>query len=182
MPTTLLPRRVIGRLREALGIGEGLPGRVRLHTVTLTRWVAVVGQLVAILFVDLFLGIRLPLGALLPAVGLSAAVNLAFARLFQGGQLAAGAQRRPDLRLRCRPAVLPPGADRRGPEPVRRADRAARGTGGQHLADARHRGAHGADPSRHRPSGAPRRPLAVARRGFESAGTLRVGGWAGAQP
>lgn len=52
------------------------PGRVRLHTLAVLRWVAVVGQLFTILFVDLSLGIDLPLPALLPAVLLSALINV----------------------------------------------------------------------------------------------------------
>ena len=58
------------------GFGEGAPGRVRLHTVSLIRWVAVIGQLFTILFVHFSLGIALPLATLLPAVALSALVNL----------------------------------------------------------------------------------------------------------
>lgn len=59
------------------GLVDGSPGRVRLHTVSLIRWIAVIGQLFTILFVHFSLGISLPLAALLPAVGLSALVNLA---------------------------------------------------------------------------------------------------------
>jgi two-component system sensor histidine kinase RegB len=65
------------RLRDLAGITDGTPGRVRLHTVSLTRWVAVIGQLFTILFVHFSLGIALPLAALLPAVALSTLVNLA---------------------------------------------------------------------------------------------------------
>ena len=63
-------------LAELTGFAEDTQGRVRLHTVSLIRWVAVIGQLFTILFVHFSLGIVLPLGALLPAVALSAAVNL----------------------------------------------------------------------------------------------------------
>ena len=67
----------LGRmLAELTGFAEDTQGRVRLHTVSLIRWVAVIGQLFTILFVHFSLGIVLPLGALLPAVALSAAVNL----------------------------------------------------------------------------------------------------------
>jgi two-component system, sensor histidine kinase RegB len=66
-----------GRLSDLGGFASGAPGRVRLHTVSLTRWVAVIGQLFTILFVHFSLGISLPLMALLPAVALSALVNLA---------------------------------------------------------------------------------------------------------
>ena len=65
-----------GWLRDLAGLGRGEPGRVTVHTLTLTRWVAVVGQLFTILFVHFSLGIELPLQALLPAVLLSALVNL----------------------------------------------------------------------------------------------------------
>jgi hypothetical protein len=38
-------------LRDLAGLRRGEPGRVTVHTLTLTRWVAVVGQLFTILFV-----------------------------------------------------------------------------------------------------------------------------------
>ena len=63
--------------RDLGGLIGGAPGRVLLYTLTLTRWVAVIGQLFTILFVHFSLGIRLPLAALLPAVVLSALINLA---------------------------------------------------------------------------------------------------------
>ncbi len=70
----------LGRqLTDLTGFGDDAPGRVRLHTVSLIRWVAVVGQLFTILFVHFSLGIALPLVALVPAVALSALVNLALA-------------------------------------------------------------------------------------------------------
>lgn len=65
------------RLAALSGFGEGTPGRVMLHTVSLTRWVAVIGQLFTILFVHFSLGIALPMAALLPAVALSAVINIA---------------------------------------------------------------------------------------------------------
>lgn len=71
------PVSLTRRLQALSGFGEGTPGRVMLHTVSLTRWVAVTGQLFTILFVYFSLGIALPIGALLPAVALSALVNLA---------------------------------------------------------------------------------------------------------
>ena len=71
------PRSLPRRLAEISGFGDGAPGRLMLHTVSLTRWVAVIGQLFTILFVYFSLGIALPLAALLPAVALSAFVNLA---------------------------------------------------------------------------------------------------------
>src|SRR5690606_25202139 len=63
-------------LAELTGFAEDTQGRVRLHTVSLIRWVAVIGQLFTILFVHFSLGIALPVAALLPAVILSALVNL----------------------------------------------------------------------------------------------------------
>ena len=49
---------------------------VRLRTLILIRWVALSGQLVSILVVHFWLGLALPLGPLLGAVALSAAINL----------------------------------------------------------------------------------------------------------
>ena len=68
-------RALARRLAALTAFAEGAPGRVRLHTVSLTRWVAVTA-LFTILFVDFSLGIDLPLAALLPAVALSALVNV----------------------------------------------------------------------------------------------------------
>ncbi|MCB1885122.1 MAG: ActS/PrrB/RegB family redox-sensitive histidine kinase [Geminicoccaceae bacterium] len=72
------------------GRGSGPParesGHLRLHTVSLMRWVAVVGQLFTILVVHFSFGIRLPLAALLPAVGLSALLNVVLHRGQGGGQ------------------------------------------------------------------------------------------------
>ena len=67
------------RMPDLTGFRDGAPGRVRLHTVSLIRWVAVIGQLFTILFVHFSLGIALPLAALIAAVALSALVNLALA-------------------------------------------------------------------------------------------------------
>ena len=67
------------RMPDLTGFRDGAPGRVRLHTVSLIRWVAVIGQLFTILFVHFSLGIALPLAALISAVALSALVNLALA-------------------------------------------------------------------------------------------------------
>lgn len=64
------------RLRELTGLDGSLPGRVTVYTLTVTRWVAVVGQLFAVLFVHFSLGIQVSLAALLPAIGLSAFLNL----------------------------------------------------------------------------------------------------------
>jgi two-component system sensor histidine kinase RegB len=64
------------RFLARIALDSAQAGRVRVHTVTVMRWVAVVGQLFTILFVHFSLAIPLPLGALLPAVGLTAALNL----------------------------------------------------------------------------------------------------------
>lgn len=72
----------MGRIAELLGLSaEG--GRVRLHTVAVMRWVAVVGQLFTVLFVHFSLGVRLPLAALLPAIMLTAAINLALTSTYR---------------------------------------------------------------------------------------------------
>jgi len=52
------------------------PGRIRLRTLTLIRWVGVAGQAVAILVVHFGLEYRLPLLACLLVVGASAVINL----------------------------------------------------------------------------------------------------------
>jgi two-component system sensor histidine kinase RegB len=59
--------------RFIVGTGER---RARLRTLTLIRWVAIVGQGFTILLVDLSLGFNLLLAPLLAAVALSAAINL----------------------------------------------------------------------------------------------------------
>jgi two-component system sensor histidine kinase RegB len=70
------------RLRLARGLGalaallRSDQGRVRLHTLAVARWVAVVGQLFTVLLVHFSLDIKLQLAALLPAILLSAVVNL----------------------------------------------------------------------------------------------------------
>lgn len=62
------------QLAGLLGAAAG-SGRIRLHTVSLMRWIATGGQLFAILFVHYSLDIRLPLLAMLPAVALVALAN-----------------------------------------------------------------------------------------------------------
>ena len=74
--------RIGGWLRDLTGLAtEG--GRVRLHTVVVMRWVAVIGQLFTLLFVHFSLQIDLPLTLALPAVLLTGAINLALARAFR---------------------------------------------------------------------------------------------------
>jgi two-component system sensor histidine kinase RegB len=62
-----------GLARFLVGTGER---RARLRTLTLIRWVAIVGQGFTILLVDLSFGFKLPLIPLLAAVALSASINL----------------------------------------------------------------------------------------------------------
>lgn len=63
-------------LRSLRGDGARRGGRMRLRTLVLIRWVAIVGQAFTILFVKHGLGFDLPQGMLLSAVVLSALVNL----------------------------------------------------------------------------------------------------------
>src|SRR3546814_17477862 len=51
-------------------------GRVRLQTLVLLRWTAIVGQLLAILFVHFGLDFRLPLLPALGVVGVSALLHI----------------------------------------------------------------------------------------------------------
>ncbi|MGE3143008.1 MAG: sensor histidine kinase, partial [Hyphomonadaceae bacterium] len=53
------------------------PARVRLRTLILLRWLAVIGQLAAVLFVQFALGFKLPLAAALTAIAVSALLNVA---------------------------------------------------------------------------------------------------------
>ena len=57
-------------------VRRGPGGRVQLRTLVMIRWVAVLGQLAAVLVVQFGLGYNLPLAEALAAIGLSAAVNL----------------------------------------------------------------------------------------------------------
>jgi two-component system sensor histidine kinase RegB len=59
-------------------------GRVRLRTLILIRWVAIVGQLFAILFVRFSLGFPLPLAPVLTVVAASAVVNVWIQRSRRG--------------------------------------------------------------------------------------------------
>ena len=59
-------------------------GRVRLRTLILIRWVAIVGQLFAILFVRFSLGFPLPLTEVLTVVAASALVNIWIQRRRRG--------------------------------------------------------------------------------------------------
>ena len=68
-----------GRLAGSL-LGRVLTGsgerRVRLRTLTLIRWIAIIGQAFTVALVHFSLEFRLPLGPLLGAIGLSALINL----------------------------------------------------------------------------------------------------------
>ncbi|MFN4164448.1 MAG: ActS/PrrB/RegB family redox-sensitive histidine kinase [Ferrovibrio sp.] len=55
---------------------DQMSGRVRLQTLVLLRWIAIVGQLLAILFVHFGLNFRLPLLPALGIVGVSALLNI----------------------------------------------------------------------------------------------------------
>ncbi|MAG97345.1 MAG: ActS/PrrB/RegB family redox-sensitive histidine kinase [Alphaproteobacteria bacterium] len=52
-------------------------GRVRLYTLVMVRWIAVLGQLSAVLFVHYGLDFSLPLGLALAAIGASVLLNVA---------------------------------------------------------------------------------------------------------
>ncbi|MBI1186177.1 MAG: ActS/PrrB/RegB family redox-sensitive histidine kinase [Alphaproteobacteria bacterium] len=52
------------------------PGRVRLETLILIRWLAIIGQSAAVLFVEFGLGLSMPLGPALAVIAMSAWVNL----------------------------------------------------------------------------------------------------------
>lgn len=61
---------------EAVALASGGTS-VRLHTLGVIRWLAIVGQALAILFIHYGLGLRLPIDAALGVIGISALVNLA---------------------------------------------------------------------------------------------------------
>jgi two-component system, sensor histidine kinase RegB len=65
------------RATGAKGIHRPAQGRVRLLTLVLIRWFALVGQLLAILIVKFGMGFDLPLTLALAAVGASALLNVA---------------------------------------------------------------------------------------------------------
>src|SRR4051812_35825464 len=58
-------------------IATAIDGRVTLRTLILIRWVAIAGQFIAILTVHFGLGLNLPLGPALAAIGASVLLNLA---------------------------------------------------------------------------------------------------------
>jgi len=85
---------------RAAGAGNGAMGGpargwVRLQTLVLIRWLAVAGQLLAILSVHYLMGFKLPVGLALAAVGASALLNLAVSLRYS-----------PSTRLQNREAAL----------------------------------------------------------------------------
>jgi two-component system sensor histidine kinase RegB len=60
------------------------PG-VRVQTLVLLRWSAILGQLLALLIVGLWLGYPMPWGPALAAIGASVTVNLALSALYRWG-------------------------------------------------------------------------------------------------
>lgn len=63
-------------LNPEMRLGEGESGRVRLQTLVLLRWLAIAGQLVAVLLVSIGLNFPLPLGMCLLAILASAGLNI----------------------------------------------------------------------------------------------------------
>jgi len=74
LPAAQADGGLAGSLRRAL-VGSG-ERRVRLRTLTLIRWIAIVGQAFTVALVHFSLEFKLPLGPLLGAIGLSALINL----------------------------------------------------------------------------------------------------------
>jgi two-component system sensor histidine kinase RegB len=64
------------RLGPHLSAADEPAGRVRLQTLVLLRWIAIIGQLLAILFVHFGLNFKLPLLSALGVVGISALLNI----------------------------------------------------------------------------------------------------------
>ncbi len=64
------------RLGSHLSAADEPAGRVRLQTLVLLRWIAIIGQLLAILFVHFGLSFKLPLLPALGVVGISALLNI----------------------------------------------------------------------------------------------------------
>ncbi|MFO1067417.1 MAG: ActS/PrrB/RegB family redox-sensitive histidine kinase [Geminicoccaceae bacterium] len=76
-PGSALVLRLGSSLRSLAAMFHRDQTHVSLHTLALARWVAIIGQAFTLLLVHFSLDIPLPLAALLPAVGLSALINLA---------------------------------------------------------------------------------------------------------
>jgi two-component system sensor histidine kinase RegB len=73
---TALLDRLRDRLGPHLSAADDPAGRVRLQTLVLLRWIAIIGQLLAILFVHFGLNFKLPLLPALAVVGISALLNV----------------------------------------------------------------------------------------------------------
>ena len=65
--------------RDARVLVDPVDSRLRLHTIMRLRWIAVLGQLVAICVVYLGLGFTLPIGTCLTVIALSAWLNVILA-------------------------------------------------------------------------------------------------------
>ncbi|MAI89249.1 ActS/PrrB/RegB family redox-sensitive histidine kinase [Ponticaulis sp.] len=76
-----LPKEGLG------GVGSAF-GRLRVRTFVATRWLAIVGQAIAVLFVHFGLGFTLPLGLCLAAIALSAWLNVFLMLAFPSQRLA----------------------------------------------------------------------------------------------
>ena len=68
--------------RETLRSVGSAFGRTRLRTLVTLRWMAIAGQVSAVLFVNFVLGFELPLVACLAAIGASAWLNVALMAVF----------------------------------------------------------------------------------------------------
>jgi two-component system, sensor histidine kinase RegB len=62
--------------------------RVRVRTLLLLRWLAIVGQTAAVLFVRFWLNVEFPIGPALAAIGVSVALNLALIAARRSQELA----------------------------------------------------------------------------------------------
>ncbi|HOY76773.1 MAG TPA: ActS/PrrB/RegB family redox-sensitive histidine kinase [Hyphomonadaceae bacterium] len=67
-------------------------GRTRLRTLVTLRWMAIAGQVAAVLFVNFLLGFELPLVACLAAIGASAWLNVALMAVFPTQHLSSPAE------------------------------------------------------------------------------------------
>lgn len=77
---------------EALRSVRAAFGRTRLRTLVTLRWMAIAGQLAAVLFVNMGLGFDLPLVACLAAIGASAWLNVALMAVFPTQHLSSTAE------------------------------------------------------------------------------------------
>ena len=65
----------------------GLKNPIRLRTLVRLRWLAVIGQTIAVLFVSLGLGFKMPLQACLGVIALSAWINVFLSLRWRSGQM-----------------------------------------------------------------------------------------------